>query len=49
MFKAAFALGALAHSFQEALQEGFFKCLGEVATVLLDLVCLSFFMSFQTD
>ncbi len=35
-----------------ALQEGFLKHLGEVATVLLDLVCLSlfcFFMSFQTD
>ncbi len=35
-----------------ALQEGFLKHLGEVATVLLDLVCQSlfcFFMSFQTD
>ncbi len=27
----------------------FLKHLGDVATVLLDLVCLSFFMSFQTD
>ncbi len=36
----------------EALQEGFLKSLGDVATVLLDLFCLSFFcffMSFQTD
>ncbi len=32
-----------------ALQVGFLKHLGDVATVLLDLVCLSFFMSFQTD
>ncbi len=35
-----------------ALQLGFSKHLGDVATVLLDLVCLSlfcFFMSFQTD
>ncbi len=32
-----------------ALQVGFLKPLGDVATVLLDLVCLSFFMSFQTD
>ncbi len=34
------------------LQVGFLKHLGDVATVLLDLVCLSlfcFFMSFQTD
>ncbi len=36
----------------EALQVGFLKRLGDVATVLLDLVRLSFFcffMSFQTD
>ncbi len=34
--------------FQGALQVGFLKRLGDVATVLLDLVC--FFMSFrQTD
>ncbi len=35
-----------------ALQGGFLKHLGDVATVLLDLVCLSlfcFFMSFQRD
>ncbi len=35
-----------------ALQGGFLKHLGDVVTVLLDLVCLSlfcFFMSFQTD
>ncbi len=35
-----------------ALQIGFLKHLGDVATVLLDLVCLSlfcFFTSFQTD
>ncbi len=32
-----------------ALQVGFLKHLGDVATLLLDLVCLSFFMSFQTD
>ncbi len=36
-----------------ALQVGFLKHLGHIATVLLDLVCLSFlhnfFMSFQTD
>ncbi len=35
-----------------ALQEGFLKHLGDVATVLLDSVGLSlfcFFMSFQTD
>ncbi len=35
-----------------ALQVGFLKHLGDVATVLLDLACLSlfcFFMSFQTD
>ncbi len=35
-----------------ALREGFLKHLGDVATVLLDLVCLSFFcffMSFQRD
>ncbi len=35
-----------------ALQVGFLKHLGDIATVLLDLVCLSlfcFFMSFQTD
>ncbi len=35
-----------------AFQEGFFKCLGDVGTVLLDWVCLSlfcFFMWFQTD
>ncbi len=35
-----------------ALQVGFLKHLGDVATVLLDLVCLSlfcFFMSLQTD
>ncbi len=35
-----------------ALQVGLLKHLGDVATVLLDLVCLSlfcFFMSFQTD
>ncbi len=40
------------HSFQVALQVGFLKHLGDVATVLLDLVCLSLFcfvMSFQTD
>ncbi len=35
--------------FQEALQGGFLKHFGDVATVLLDLVGLSFFMSFQTD
>ncbi len=32
-----------------ALQEGFLKRLGDVATVLLDLVCLGFFMLFQID
>ncbi len=35
-----------------ALLVGFLKHLGDVATVLLDLVCLSlfcYFMSFQTD
>ncbi len=35
-----------------ALQVGFLKHLGDVGTVVLDLVCLSlfcFFMSFQTD
>ncbi len=32
-----------------ALQVGFLKHFGDDATVLLDLVCLSFFMSFQTD
>ncbi len=32
--------------FQEAFQEGFFKHLGDVATVLLDLVCLSLFFLF---
>ncbi len=47
MFKAAFALGALAQ-FSGALQEGFLKHLGDIVTVLLDLVCLSFFMCFQT-
>ncbi len=50
MFKAAFALGALAQS-SGALQEGFLKHLGDVVTVLLDLVRLSlfsFFMCFQT-
>ncbi len=31
------------------LQGCFLKHLGDVATDLLDLVCLSFFMSFQTD
>ncbi len=35
--------------FHEALQVGLLKHLGYVATVLLDLVCLRFFMSFQTD
>ncbi len=45
-FKAVFAL-----VFQEALQVDHLKHLGDFATVLLDLVCLSlfcFFMSFQT-
>ncbi len=52
MFKAAFVLGSLEQSFSGALQVAFLKRLGDVATVLLDLVCLSlfcFFMSFQTD
>ncbi len=35
--------------FHEALQVGLLKHLGYVATVLLDVVCLRFFMSFQTD
>ncbi len=38
--------------FLQDLQVGFLKHLGDVTTVLLDLVCLSlfcFFMSFQTD
>ncbi len=51
-FKAAFAFGALAYSFQVALQVGLLKHFGDVATVLLDWVRLSlfcFFMSFQTD
>ncbi len=43
MFKAAFVLGALEQSFSGA----FLKRLGD--TVLLDLVCLSFFMSLQPD
>ncbi len=30
--------------FQEALQAGFLKHLGDVATVLLNLVCLSLFL-----
>ncbi len=50
-FKAAFALGALAHSFSGSIAARSLH-LGDVATVLLDLVCLSlfcFFMSFQTD
>ncbi len=43
MFKAAFVLGALEQSFSG----GFLK---RLETVLLDLVCLSFFMSSrQTD
>ncbi len=49
VFKAAFALGALAHSFSGIFAGRFLK---DVATALLDLVCLSlfcFFMSFQTD
>ncbi len=49
-FTAAFALVALAHSFFFFFQ--FLKHLGDVATVLLDLVGLSyfcFFISFQTD
>ncbi len=32
-----------------ALQVGFLKHLGDVATVLLDLVCLSLFCAFQRD
>ncbi len=50
--KAAFALDALAQSFSVVLQVSLLKRLGDVATVLLDLVCLSlvcFFMSFQRD
>ncbi len=38
--------------FPVALQVGFLKHLGDVATVLLDLVCLSsfnFLLSFETD
>ncbi len=45
-FKAAFALGALEQSFSGALQVGLLKHLGDVATVLLDLVCLSLFSFF---
>ncbi len=40
------------HSFSGPLLVGLMKCLGDVATVLLDRVCLSlfcFFMFFQTD
>ncbi len=32
--------------FQKALQDGFLKHLGDVVTVLLDLVCLSLFLLF---
>jgi len=53
VFKAAYALGALAHNFSWSFAGGFLKRLGDVATVLLDLVYLSlfgFFISFrQTD
>ncbi len=50
-FKEAFAL-QLHIVFQAALQVGFLKHLGDIATVLQNLVCLSlfcFFMSFETD
>ncbi len=40
MFKAAFALGALEQSFSGALQEGFLKHLGDVATVTYVCVCV---------
>ncbi len=46
VFKAAFVLGLVS---QVALLEGFLKRLVDVVPVLLDLVCLSFFISFQTD
>ncbi len=47
MFKAAFVLGLVS---QVALLEGFLKRLGDVVTVLLDLVCsVSSCRSRQTD
>ncbi len=39
--KAVFALGALEQSFSGALQVGFLKHFGDVATVLLDLVFIN--------
>ncbi len=49
MFKAAFALGALVQCFSGSFAGGFLKHLGDVATVILDLVCLRLFcfMSFS--
>ncbi len=51
-FYSIFTQGPKTFNSTVALQEGFLKHLGDVATVLLDLVCLSlfcFFMSIQTD